>query len=225
MGIALLPGQSTEYGNEQILPDYAIVVVSWVAPGFDEHELEFPTALGIRYLGCTICSKVLWNKEDIELEMTTLLSQPLVAALSPPDDDGDDVDDDGGDDNDGNGPPCNSPPPHSSPPKGNLPPSGPNQGTSLQVAPGDATPPSSGSDQGLGLQVEPINATPPPSGVEQDTSHCPPLPRNTTNEKEPIPPNHTKTSWLASKLSDQHPYSTTFERYATGKHSQTIICY
>jgi len=117
MGIALLPGQSTEYGNEQILPDYAIVVVSWVAPGFDEHELEFPTALGIRYLGCTICSKVLWNKEDIELEMTMLLSQPLVAASSPPDDDGDDVNDDGGDDNDDNGPPCNSPPPHSSPPK------------------------------------------------------------------------------------------------------------
>jgi hypothetical protein len=208
-GIALPAGESIEYSNELIPPNYAIMVVSWVAPGFDEHELDFPTAQGIQFLGRTICSEVLWNKEDIELEMSAPSSQPSVAASSPPDDDGSDDDDDGGDDNDDNGPPRSSPPSRSSPPPsgfdhgtslqvalGNATPtsSGPNQGTGLQVALGNATPPPSGLDQGTSYQVAPGNTTPPPCGPDQGTSQCPPPPRKTTDVEEPIPPNHTKMS-------------------------------
>jgi hypothetical protein len=55
------------------------------------------------------------------------------------------------------------------------------------------------------------------------TNVLPPAPKKPANEEEAIPPNHTKLSWVAYQIADEHPYSTTFERYTTSKHSQSII--
>jgi hypothetical protein len=58
-GAALPPNEIQEYANQPIPPDYAIVVVSWAAVGFEEHELEFPTPHRVRFLGATIGEEVL----------------------------------------------------------------------------------------------------------------------------------------------------------------------
>jgi hypothetical protein len=89
----------------------------------------------------------------------------------------------------------NSPPPDNSSPHG---------GTG--VAPGDVTPPST-------------------CGSNKGSSKCPPPPRKPADEQEEeaIPSNHCKMSWAAYKIADKHPYSTTFERFATSEHSHSII--
>jgi hypothetical protein len=118
-GVAIPPHEITDYASDQIPADYAVVIVSWVVPGFEEHDLEIPTPNGVRFLGAAICLEVLWNKEDILLELPKPVSQPSEHASSPPDPDdsgGNDYDD--GDDDKGKngGPPKSPPPPNSLPP-------------------------------------------------------------------------------------------------------------
>jgi hypothetical protein len=73
-GVAIPPYEITYYASDQIPADYAVVIVSWAAPGFEEHDLEIPTPNGVRFLGATICFELLWNKEDILLELPTPVS-------------------------------------------------------------------------------------------------------------------------------------------------------
>jgi len=40
--VAVPAHEIQDYANQQILPKYAIVVVSWAAPGFEEHISSFP---------------------------------------------------------------------------------------------------------------------------------------------------------------------------------------
>jgi hypothetical protein len=82
-GVAIPPHEITDYASDQIPADYAVVIVSWVVPGFEEHDLETPTPNGVRFLGASICFEVLWNKEDILLELPTLVSQPLERLFTP----------------------------------------------------------------------------------------------------------------------------------------------
>ena len=114
----------------------------------------------------------------------------------PGDDDDDSGDDNGGDDNDNASGSGTSPP--GSPPPGN---SNPHGGIGATL--GDVTPP-------------------PARCLNEGTSQCP-SPRKPIDEEEAIPRNPTKTSWVAYQIADKHPYSTMFERYATSKHSQSII--
>jgi hypothetical protein len=58
-GATLPPDEIQEYANQSIPPDYAVVVVSWAAVGFGEHELEFPTRHGVWFLGAAIGEEVL----------------------------------------------------------------------------------------------------------------------------------------------------------------------
>jgi len=103
----------TTYASKPIPPDYAKVVVAWTNIEFEEDELDFPTEDGIRFIGGTISSCVLWNKSDILLEMPTPASQPSQPSSSPtasPSDHNEGGgDDNGGDDNNNAGGPSNTP--------------------------------------------------------------------------------------------------------------------
>ena len=111
--VVLPPDNDTTYADKPIPPDYAMVVVVWTNIEFDEDDLDIPTEDGVRFIGETIGSCVLWNKRDILLEMPMPASQPSQPSSSPlagPSDD----DEGGGDDNDGNdnnnvGGPSNTP--------------------------------------------------------------------------------------------------------------------
>jgi hypothetical protein len=53
--VAIPPHEISYYASDQIPADYAVVIVSWAAPGFEEHDLEIPTPNGVRFLGDAIC--------------------------------------------------------------------------------------------------------------------------------------------------------------------------
>jgi hypothetical protein len=84
-----------------IPPDYTRVNVTWTHKDYDEEEIDFPTEEGDRYIKGVLSSCVLWNKEDIILEMSMPRTNPLEPSKSPSGDDGGGDDDDGGNDNAG----------------------------------------------------------------------------------------------------------------------------
>jgi len=127
------------YGKP-IPPDYALVDVAWTHNDYEEDELDFSTKDGVRFIGGTIGSCVLWNKADILLEMPTPASQPLRPSSSPPGGPSDDDDDDNG--GEGNN---NVGGPDSSPRRTPCPiPSNPSQGGSGGAQGNDTSPPSQG---------------------------------------------------------------------------------
>lgn len=75
------------YGDMQMPPDYAMVTVTWTNPVYEDDELNFPTVNGVRLLRGAISEEVLWNKDDILLEMKTPLSQPTPSTAVDDDDD------------------------------------------------------------------------------------------------------------------------------------------
>jgi hypothetical protein len=85
-GQVLPPKSGAMYNNRPILPDYARVEVTWTHDDFTED--------GFRYIRGILGYIVLWNKEDIVLDMLTPRSQPSEPPTSPPG---------GGDDADANG--------------------------------------------------------------------------------------------------------------------------
>jgi len=97
--VVLPPDNDTTYADKPIPPNYAMVVVVWTNIEFDEHDLDIPSEDGVRFIGETIGSCVLWNKSDILLEMPMPASQPSQPSSSPPAGPSDD-DEGGGDDND-----------------------------------------------------------------------------------------------------------------------------
>jgi hypothetical protein len=101
--------------------------------------------------------------------------------------------DDYGDDNDNAGP-------------GSTPPGTP---------PGTSNPQDTGATQGTD--------TPLASDLKEHTRQCPPSPRKPIEEEESQPAHHTKTSWAATNIAKEYASLTKFERYASGKHSQSII--
>jgi len=82
-GVVLPPDNDTTYAGKPIPPDYAKVVMAWTNIEFEEDELDIPTEDGIRFIGGTIGSCVLWNKSDILLEILTPASQPSQPSSSP----------------------------------------------------------------------------------------------------------------------------------------------
>ena len=181
MGVALLPESDALYGGKPIPPDYARVDVTWSNTEFDEDEIDIPTEERSRFIGATLGICMLWNKGDIVLEVLT----PALAHLqpSPPgdrgDDDDDNTDNDNGSDNDSAG--------------------------GLGSSPSGSLAPRNSSPQG-GIGPAPSDVTPPPaSGFNESTSQCPPPPRKPTDEEEAIPLNHTKLSWVAYQIADEHP--------------------
>ena len=116
--VALPPKSSAMYDGKPISSEYAWVDVTWTNKDYDEDEIDIPTEDWYRFIGATIGVRVLWNKNDIVLEMPTPAPQPSQPSTSPPDDPGDDDDDDS-DDNDNNGGPGSSS--RSSLPPGNSP--------------------------------------------------------------------------------------------------------
>ena len=101
--VVLLPDNITTYANKPTPADYAMVVVAWTNTEFNEDELDIPTKDGIRFIGRSIVSCVLWKKSDILMEMPTPASQPWQPSSSPsggPSDNNEGGgDDNGGDDN------------------------------------------------------------------------------------------------------------------------------
>jgi hypothetical protein len=100
------------YNNRPIPPDYARVNVTWTHDDYEEEEIDFPTEEGDKYIRGIISSCVLWNKEDIILDMLMPRSQPLEPLTSPPGDDDDGGNDDDGSDNvggPGSSPRCSPP--------------------------------------------------------------------------------------------------------------------
>jgi hypothetical protein len=77
------------------------VLVAWTHNHHEEDELDFPTEEGATTLSDALGLQVLWNKADIELQMSKLVSQPSQPLSSPPGGPSDDNDDDN--DGDGNG--------------------------------------------------------------------------------------------------------------------------
>ena len=53
------------YNGKPIPPDYALVDVAWTHNDYEEDELDFLTEDGVRFIGGTIGSRMLWNKVDI----------------------------------------------------------------------------------------------------------------------------------------------------------------
>jgi hypothetical protein len=123
------------YNKKLIPPDYARVIVTWTHNDYEEEGIDFPTEERDRYIRGIQGACVLWNKEDIVLDMPTPRSHPSDPPMSPPGDDDDSGDDGDGNDNAG-GPgssPRRSPPPDTSKPQG-----------------GNETPPASGPKEGKG---------------------------------------------------------------------------
>ena len=199
-GVVLPPDNDTTYDGKPIPPDYAKVVVAWTNTEFEEDELDIPTEDGIRFIGGTIGSCVLWNKSDILLEMPTPMSQPSQPSSSPAASPSD-YNEGGGDDNGGDDQKCAG---------------GPSNTPQRSVTPDNCN-----TQEGIG--ATPSEVTPPPtSGSNQGSNQCPPPPPRKP-EDEAIPPNHTKSSWVAYQIANKHPFSTTFERYGTSMHHQYII--
>ena len=73
-GVALPPKSGAMYDGKPIPPDYARVDVTWTNKDFDEDEIDIPTEEGYRFIGATIGMRILWNKSDIVLDMTMLVS-------------------------------------------------------------------------------------------------------------------------------------------------------
>ena len=107
------PTTTPDMMAKPIPPDYAKVVVAWTNTEFEEDELDIPMEDGIRFIGGTIGSCVLWNKSDILLEMPTPASQPSQPSsspvASPSDHNKGGGDDNGGDDNNNASGPSNTP--------------------------------------------------------------------------------------------------------------------
>jgi hypothetical protein len=194
--MALPPDSGALYDGRPIPTEYAQVEVAWTNVDFDQEEIDIPTDDGGRLLGSTLGSVVLWNKADIVLEMPTPSTQPSLPGSSLPGDDPDDGDDDDDKGNDNVGGPATSP--RDSPPTNKSSARGDTGAT-----PGDAT-----------SSFE--------SGSKKGSNQCPPPPRKPADEEGATPPNHTKTSWEASQLTDKYPYSTEFERFAPFEHSHTL---
>ena len=173
------------YNGKPIPPDYALVDVAWTHNDYEEDELDFPTEDGVRLIGGTIGSRVLWNKADILLEMPTPASQPSRPSSSPPGGPSDDDDDDnGGEGNNNVGGPDSSP--------GRTPcpiPSNPSQG---------------------GSGGAPGNDTPPPS---QGKRQCPPAPKKVVEEEGDKPAELTEMEWAVYRIAQEYQYTTTFQRY------------
>jgi hypothetical protein len=171
------PNSDATYNGKPILPDYALVDVSWANPDFKQEELDIPTEEGYTFMGAVIGSRVLWNKADILFDLPTPASQRPRLGSSPLSDDlGDDDDDDGSDDNGDNGndnaggtgcPPRGSPPPDNGSPHGDI-----------GAASGNVTPTSG-------------------SGSNKNQITCPPAPRKPADEQE-CPPSQRK-------LADEQP--------------------
>jgi len=223
-----------DFNQDQIPANYAAVILTWYATEYEEFEMEYPNAEGITFLGAALGSEVLWNKDDIEIILSTPTStmtatptsQPSVAGSCPPDDpdhgDGDDKGN-GGDDKGRNSPRGTSPHPRSPPPTSPPPPPGsPSKGTSK--APGGTSPhprsnppttspppppgnPSKGTSKGL-EGTEELGAKTPPAAIVS-TSHCPPPPAKTKGDQ------------------GQLTYSLVFERYGSGEHNLliTFLCH
>jgi hypothetical protein len=202
-GVALPPEPDAMFNGMPIPPDYAKVTIAWICPGFKQEEIDFPAESGETFLSTTIALEVLWNKADLILEAPTPASQPSLSSSSPAGDPDDDDDDDGGGDDRGGNDNDNA--------------GGPSTSTQTNPSPGNDNP------QG-GTGAPSGESTPPPSS-NQGSNECPPPPRKPDNEEEAIPPNFTKTSWLAFQKANRHPISTVFERYATSKHSQYMRFY
>ena len=60
------------YKNKPILPDYALVEVAWTHNDFEDEEIDIPREARERYIRSILGSKILWNKEDIILELHRL---------------------------------------------------------------------------------------------------------------------------------------------------------
>ena len=67
-GIAFPPESGAMY-NKPIPPDYALVDVSWTRNDFEDEETDIPSELGERDIRAILGAIVLWNKEDIILEL------------------------------------------------------------------------------------------------------------------------------------------------------------
>ena len=93
-GVAMPPRSGTMYDNKPMPPDYAMLLVTWTNPEFEDHEIDIPTPHGLRYMRAILGEEVLWNKDDIILDNRTPVSQPSEPSSSTADDN----DDYGGDD-------------------------------------------------------------------------------------------------------------------------------
>jgi hypothetical protein len=71
MGYALPLKSGVLYNKKPISPDYARVNVTWTHDDYDEEEIDIPTKDNDRYIRGILGAFVLWNKEDIILDMPT----------------------------------------------------------------------------------------------------------------------------------------------------------
>ena len=60
-----------DFNQDQIPTNYAAMILTWYATEYEEFEMEYPTTEGVMILGAALGSKVLWNKDDIEIILST----------------------------------------------------------------------------------------------------------------------------------------------------------
>ena len=60
-----------DFNQDQIPANYTIVILTWYAIEYEEFEMEYPTVEGVTILGAAMGSEVLWNKDDIEIILST----------------------------------------------------------------------------------------------------------------------------------------------------------
>jgi hypothetical protein len=162
-GQVLPPKSGAMYNNRPIPPDYARVEVTWTHDDYDDEEIDFPTEEEATNLRGTLGCIVLWNKEDIIMDMLTPRSKPSEPSTSPPgggsgDDDAATADGNGTAGGPGNSPP-HSPCPNTSNPQGGK-----------GGAPGNKTPPPS---QGTGKCL-----SAPEKPTEEEGTNLPTSPRS-----------------------------------------------